>query len=256
MLLLGVCLTQPCMSAGRNFAAAKLCVDFHRTIGSFPQKRFDEKLGNMDFTECACWFQPNPNKRAYSMEYSSRSISSNFSLWKRTKKVCSISNVIFTRPNCGQRSSRAVGSKLRAVAFYLFVWIWYVFSISKCRGESGVGLCMTLVLVKRMQLHSAHFWFKPCLAVKFVGSRHCAAEFSVQVLKSCRDLHPTVLYILIFRTPTKFIRKNKMLPLGVCFLQPCSSDCRVFAASRSSSHLNCYWQFVWFTQRQIQWFAL
>jgi len=133
------------------------------------------------------------------------------------EKFFRISNVIFTRQTCCQRSSRAVGNKLRAVAFYFVEWIWYVFLISKCRGESGVGLCMTLVLVKRMRFHSAHFWFKACLVAKFVGSRHCAAEFSVQVLKSSTDLHPTVLYILIFRTHTKFIRKNKMLPLGVCF---------------------------------------
>jgi len=28
--------------------------------------------------------------------------------------------------------------------------IWYVFSISKCRGESGLGMCMTSVLAERM----------------------------------------------------------------------------------------------------------
>ena len=48
---------------------------------------------------------------------------------------------------------------------------------------------------------------KTCLAAKFVGSWHCAASFSLQVPKSCTDLDPTLLYILILRTYTKFVRK-------------------------------------------------
>jgi len=59
---------------------------------------------------------------------------------------------------------------------------------------------------------------KTCLAAKFVGSWHCAASFSLQVPKSCTDLDPTLLYILILRTYTKFVRKNKILALGVCLL--------------------------------------
>jgi len=35
--------------------------------------------------------------------------------------------------------------------------IWYMFWISKCRGESDLGLCMTSVLAMRMMLHSADF---------------------------------------------------------------------------------------------------
>ena len=35
------------------------------------------------------------------------------------------------------------------------------------------------------------------------------------------------------RTCSKFVRKNKMQALGVCFPQPCSSADRMFAASRS-----------------------
>jgi len=35
--------------------------------------------------------------------------------------------------------------------------IWYMFSISKCRGKSDSSLCMTSVLAKRMLLRSADF---------------------------------------------------------------------------------------------------
>jgi len=45
---------------------------------------------------------------------------------------------------------------------------------------------------------------KTCLAAKFVGSWHCAVLFSLQMPKSCTDLDPTLLCILILRTHTKF----------------------------------------------------
>jgi len=67
---------------------------------------------------------------------------------------------------------------------------------------------------------------------------HCAAAFSLQVLKSCTGLDLSFLYISILRTHTKFVRKNKMLALGVCFPQHCLRAGRRFAASRS--RLNCY----------------
>jgi len=57
------------------------------------------------------------------------------------------SNVILTRQTCGHRSSRVAGSKRRALAFLFSVRIWYVFWISKCRGELDLGLCMTSVLL-------------------------------------------------------------------------------------------------------------
>jgi len=88
----------------------------------------------------------------------------------------------------------------------------------------------------------------------FVGSQHCAAEFSLQVPKSCTNLNPTLLYISILRTHTKFIRKNKMLALGACFPEPCSSDGRRFAASRS--RLNHYQTIGSFPQERIRWNAL
>ena len=86
--------------------------------------------------------------------------------------------------------------------------------------------------------HSLHIELTTCLATEFVRSRQCASTFSLQVPNSCIDLDLTLLYISILRTHIKFVRKNKMLALGVCFPQPCSSDGRSFAASRS--RLNYY----------------
>jgi len=68
------------------------------------------------------------------------------------------SSVILTQQSCGHRSSRVAGSKRQAQAFYFSVRILYVFLISKCRGESDLGLCMSSVLAKRMYLHIADFW--------------------------------------------------------------------------------------------------
>jgi len=46
-----------------------------------------------------------------------------------------------------------------------------------------------------------------------IGSRHCTAAFSLQVLKLYTDLDPTLLHILILRTYTKFILTNIMLAM-------------------------------------------
>jgi len=161
------------------------------------------------------------------------------------------SNGMLTRQTCGQHSSRVVESKRRALAFCFSIRIWHVFLISKCRGDSNLGLCMSLVLAKRMPLRSADFRFKNVfLAAEFVRSQHCAVAFSLQVVNSCTDLDPTLVCISILRAYTKFVRENKMLALGVCFPQPCSSACRRFAASRS--RLNYYRTIDSFPQDRIR----
>jgi len=77
-----------------------------------------------------------------------------------TKQIVrSNSNVILTGQTCGQRSGMAAGGKRRAIAFYFPVRILYAFQMSKCRGESDLGLCMTSVLAKKMPLRSADFRF-------------------------------------------------------------------------------------------------
>jgi len=87
---------------------------------------------------------------------------------------------------------------------------------------------------------------KTCFAIEFVGSWHCTAAFFLPVLNSCTDLDPTFLYISILRTCTKFVREYKLLALGVCLLQPCSSAGRRFAVS--GSRLNHYRTIISFPQ--------
>jgi len=65
---------------------------------------------------------------------------------------------MLTRPTCDQRSGLAAACKRQALAFYFPVRICYMFFISKCKGASDLGLCMTLGLVKRMPVRSANFW--------------------------------------------------------------------------------------------------
>ena len=60
--------------------------------------------------------------------------------------VGSTINVILTRQTCGQRSSRVAESKRRALGNYFFERIWYMFLLSKCRGDRDLGLCTTSVL--------------------------------------------------------------------------------------------------------------
>jgi len=73
--------------------------------------------------------------------------------------VGSNSNVILTRHTCGQRSGINAGGKHRALAFCFPVKFCYTFQLSKCRGESYLGLCMTSGLAKRIPLRSADFRF-------------------------------------------------------------------------------------------------
>jgi len=80
-----------------------------------------------------------------------------FVLVETNRLVGSNRHVILTRQTCGQRSSRVAGSKRRALAFHFSVRIWYFILILQCRGESDLGLCMTSVIAKRMQLRSANF---------------------------------------------------------------------------------------------------
>ena len=57
--------------------------------------------------------------------------------------VGSCVHVILTRQICGQRSSKAAESKRRALGNYFFERICYMFLMSKCRGDSDLGLCTT-----------------------------------------------------------------------------------------------------------------
>jgi len=109
-----------------------------------------------------------------------------------------------------------------------------MFLKSKCRGKSDLGVCMTSVLAKGMQPRSANFRriLQPNTLLHWKSALRSRILFaSTKVMHT--HLDPTFLYILILRTYTKFVWKNKMLALGACFPQPCSSDGRRFAVSRS-----------------------
>jgi len=71
--------------------------------------------------------------------------------------VSSHVNVILTRQTCGQLSMMSAGSKFWALAFYFFSRICYIFQIPKCRRESNLGMCTTLLLSKRMPLRICKF---------------------------------------------------------------------------------------------------
>jgi len=152
---------------------------------------------------------------------------------KTNDVVRSNSNMIFTRQTCGQRSSRVAGSKRRALAFYVSVRIRCMFLISICRGESDVCLCMTSVLAKTMRPRSADFGFENVFGGRIRWKLALRSRILFASTESFTDLDSTFLYISISRTYTIFVLTNKMLALGVCLPQPCSSAGRKFAASRS-----------------------
>ena len=148
--------------------------------------------------------------------------------------VCSNINVILTRQTCDQHSGISIcKSNRRALACCISERFCYMFLISKYR-ESDLGLRTISGLAKRMPLRGGDFRLKRVLAVKFAGSRHCAAAIFLQVPTLDRTV--TFLYILILNTHTKFAREKQLLALGVCFPQPCLSAGRRFAASRSRLH--------------------
>jgi len=124
-----------------------------------------------------------------------------------------------------------------------------MFLVSKCKGESHLGLCTKSVLANRMPPRIGKFWqiLRPN---KFLtGSRHPAAAFCLQLPKMCTDLDPTLPYILISETYSKFVCKNKLLVLGVCLPQACSSAGRRITASKIT--LEYYQRIVLFPQQQI-----
>jgi len=83
------------------------------------------------------------------VESSLQRISSMFSIpvVVETKRfIGSFINVILTRQTCGQYSSWAAESKRQALGNYFSERIYYMFLISKCRGDRDLGACTTSVL--------------------------------------------------------------------------------------------------------------
>ena len=138
-----------------------------------------------------------------------------FVVLETNQMVGSNSNVILTRHTCGQRSGMNAGGKRRALAFYFSVRICYMFRMSKCRGESYLGLCMTSGLAKRIPLRSANFRFLNVIGREIRQNLALRSGVFLQVPKSCTDLDLTLLYFLMRGTYSKLVQKNKMLTLGV-----------------------------------------
>jgi len=74
--------------------------------------------------------------------------------------VDSYPNVILTWQTCCQRSSMSAESKRRTLVFHFPVRICCAFLISKCRKESDLGQCTTLVLAKRILLQGGDLRFE------------------------------------------------------------------------------------------------
>jgi len=107
--------------------------------------------------------------------------------------VSSNPNVILTQQTCGQRSSRAAGSKRRALTFYFSIRICYVFLMSECIGESDLGLCTSSVFAKRIPLRGGDFRLKNVFGRKFCWKlpMHCGILFaSTEVVHRPRSGSP------------------------------------------------------------------
>ena len=131
--------------------------------------------------------------------------------------VGSNANVILTRQTCGQRSSRAAGSKRRALENYLYDRICHMFPISKCRGDWDLSLCNFWVLAKREPLRSGDFRRKRFSPDKKIGIWHCAAMVFLKVPKKCTDIDLSLFYIVKLESYGKFAGTSDFLALGVCF---------------------------------------
>jgi len=139
-------------------------------------------------------------------------------------------------------SARAGLRAANAGRWHLFFHkIYCIFLMSKCDGESDLGLCTTLVLAKIMLLSIGELrqFFQPNTCFnRNLPMRSGILFASAQVVH--RPPSSCCLYFYI-ETYRKFVWKNQMPTISVWFPQPCSSAVRMFAVSRS--HLD-YYQFV------------
>jgi len=81
-----------------------------------------------------------------------------------------------------------------------------VFSISKIRGESDLGLYTTLGLAKTFPLCGGAFRQILWSNTSWIGSCHLAAALILQFPNLYTDLDPTLLYILILIVYSKLAR--------------------------------------------------
>ena len=95
---------------------------------------------------------------------------------------------------------KAAESKRRALWNYFSGRIWYMFLISKCRGDWDLALCTTSGLAFGEPQRSGDFLKKTtCFDAGKIGISHCAAVLQTQVPKLCTDLDLGLLYIVIYQ---------------------------------------------------------
>jgi len=134
-------------------------------------------------------------------------------------------HVILTRQTCGQRSSRAVESKPRALGNCFSERICYMLPMSTCRGDRDLGLCTTSVLASEK---------------KRVSTQEKSDFAAIALRFSKRKYRISIL--------------PNFIVLGVCSPQPCSSAGRRFTASRS--RVQNYRRIISFLPQKIRWNTL
>ena len=123
------------------------------------------------------------------------------------------------------------------------IQICYMFLMSKCGGNWDLGRCI-FSCAKRKYCAMPISDFS-CSQTRFVLEVTTAQRFSFRKYPLC---------IWIFRTYSRFGRKNNFLALGVYFPQTWLRDGGMFAASRSRLHY--YWRIVSFPQQRVRWNVL
>jgi len=122
-----------------------------------------------------------------------------FVLVEANQLAVSNPNVVLTRQTYGQRSSRATGSKRRALAFYFAIRICYKFLISKNVEDGPIWVCAQL---RDLQNNVAARWrLLTNFATKCDSSSDVATVQRLCFCKSqsCACLDQTFLYILMDR---------------------------------------------------------
>ena len=148
----------------------------------------------------------------------------------QTKRFVKINvKVILTWQICGQPSNMCGGSQRRALEFYLSESKLPYILISKGKEDCHLGLCIFGVIACREPVRNAKFRFFLLPITFFFRSHYCTAALFTQVPRTCTDLDPSLLYLLMLATYGKRTQKNEFLALGVCFPQTCSSAGRMSA---------------------------
>jgi len=143
------------------------------------------------------------------VESSLQGISSNLFVVETKQYVSSNANVILTRQTCGQRSKMSAESKRRKAQ------ICFTSEFAMCSTYQNVETTKIYVsalfdyLQKENRCAMPNSEFSRRRNKFFLGSRHCVpCLFVCQVPKKCTELDLSPLYILIYRTYSKFARNN------------------------------------------------